>query len=79
MLTEKSVYAYRDLFGTKDCAFAEPGNQIAVSDVNGKCYISPFHETDEQFADRLERCKQTGRNLFFEEWDEFKYQENCLY
>ncbi|MBE6826592.1 MAG: hypothetical protein E7511_06890 [Ruminococcus sp.] len=79
MLTEKSVYAYRVFFNTNDCAFAEPGNQIVVSDENGKTYISPFTETDEQFTDRLERCQQTGHNLFFEEWDEFEYKKGMIY
>lgn len=79
MLTEKSVYAYRDFFGTNDCAFLEPGNQIAVSDENGKTYISPFYETDEQFADRLERSKQTGHNLFFEEWEVLQHEKGMIY
>lgn len=79
MLTEKSVYAYRSFFNTNDCAFAEPGNQIVVSDENGKTYISPFDETDEQFSDRLERCQQTGHNLFFEEWKEFECEKGMIY
>lgn len=32
-------------------------------------YIMPLDESDEVFLDRIERSKQAGRNLFFEEWE----------
>lgn len=71
MLTSKCVWAYREQFGTKKCAFAEPGSQIMIFNPDtGKYHISPFDETEEEFKDRLERSKRENRNLFFEEWDE---------
>ena len=80
MLSGKSVYAYREQFDTDDCAFAEPSNNIMVTNpANGKTYISPNAETDESFMNRLERCKIEQRNLFFEEWEEFVMKPDVVY
>lgn len=80
MLTEKSLEAYREQFHTNGCMFAEPGCNLMVKDAaTGKAYISPCDETDEIFADRLERCKLENRNLFFKEWKELVYEPGIMY
>ena len=45
---------------------------VTTNPETGKHYICPLGETDEIFIDRIERSKQAGRNLFFEEWPEAK-------
>ncbi len=45
---------------------------VTTNPETGKTYICPMLETDEVFLDRIERSKQAGRNLFFEEWPEAK-------
>ena len=34
---------------------------------------------DEIFLDRLIRCKETGRNIFYEEWETFEYISGYMY
>ncbi len=80
MLTEKNVYEYRKYFDTDNCAFAEPGNQIMIFNKKTSTYhISPPEETNEIFMDRLKRCEEEQRNLFFEEWEEFVMKPGVLY
>lgn len=45
---------------------------VTTNPETGKHYICPLDETDEVFLDRIERSKQAGKNLFFEEWPEAK-------
>lgn len=72
MLTSKCIWTYREQFNNEDCFFAEPGNNIIIINPDTKkTYISPEEETEIIFMDRINRCKQEHRNLFFEEWDEF--------
>lgn len=80
MLTSKCVWAYREQFGTNECAFAEPSCSIMVLNPDTmKYHISPYNETEEEFMDRLERSKRENRNLFFEEWDEFIMIPGVMY
>ena len=80
MLSSECIWAYREQFGDSECAFAEPSSNIfVVNPDTGIAYISSGYETDEEFFNRLERCKQEHRNLFFEEWDEFVIEPGVLY
>lgn len=80
MLSSKCVTEYRKQFPNDSCFFSEPGPGIFIFNKdNNKSYISPFKETTESFFDRLERSKNSKRNLFYEEWDEYKPNDNVVY
>ena len=38
---------------------------------NGRMYMVPNDETDETLVDRIRRSEEAGRNLFYEELEEF--------
>lgn len=62
------------------CGFLEPSDDFSVSNEDTeKTYIMPENETLEAFLDRIERSKKAGKNLFYEEWEEFHYKEGVLY
>lgn len=80
MLTSECVWAYREQFNSNECIFAEPSNNIMITDKDSnKSYISPHDETEKIFMDRLVRCEREQRNLFFEEWEEYIPQNNVRY
>ena len=74
------ITKYRELFPEDGCAFSEPGPGVFIlMHSSGKCLISPFFETNDEFIDRLERCKAENRNLFYEEWSEFSCEDGKIY
>lgn len=80
MLTSKCVWAYRTQLDNDGCFFAEPGNNIMVLDSEtGRYFISPSNEEEKDFMNRIQRSQAEGRNLFFEEWEEFKEKNNVFY
>lgn len=79
-LSSKSIFEYRKNFPSDSCFFNEPGSGILIeSKSKQKAFISPPDETDEIFLNRLIRCKETGRNLFYEEWETFEYISGYIY
>ena len=76
MISDHARNLYEEVF--PDCYFGRNyciGYTTGSYDksVNGgKEYVMPYDETEESFIDRIERSKQAGRNLFFEEWEEAK-------
>lgn len=60
--------------------FCEPSDKIMVyNDKTDMWHISPTNETDEIFKDRINRCKEEKRNLFFEEWETFNPNADVIY
>lgn len=68
MIHEESMYKYREQYPEEECFFWEPSCNLCIVNADGEERLSPTYETDEEFLDRLERSKQAGRNLFYEEW-----------
>ncbi|MBP1545190.1 MAG: hypothetical protein J6A37_01150 [Oscillospiraceae bacterium] len=80
MLTSNCIDEYRNFFDTTLCAFCEPSDKIMVfCEETHTWYISPTNETDEMFKDRINRCKEEKRNLFFEEWEIFNPNVDVIY
>ncbi len=77
-LSEKCIELYRAQNPNDCCGFQVPGGQFMI-DNDDTMYIQPENETDESFADRLERSRMAGRNLFYEEWETFEYDDDCEY
>ena len=73
--------AYLKQYPGEECAFGEPANNvlIAKSEDSDICVIEPKGETVEAFMNRLKRSKEEGRNLFYEEWPTFKYEDGVAY
>lgn len=79
MLSTNSIKKYRDFAPDDDCYYLEPSNNVAIVDKkSGITYISPDDETDSTFNERLERSKQSGKNYFFEEWEEYVLDNNMI-
>ncbi len=77
-LSEKCVELYIDQYPDDHCGFQVPGYYFKIEHEE-TMYIQPETETDESFVDRLERSRNAGRNLFYEEWDIFEYDGDCIY
>lgn len=60
---------YYEAFGSMPFV-AEPSNTIVVEDENGTLYV--VDEPEEKTLDRIQRSKEAGRNLFFEELPVFQ-------
>ena len=77
-LSDKCVELYRDQYPEDSCGFLVPGCCFKIENED-TMYIQLENETDELFKDRLERSKMAGRNLFYEEWETFEYDDDCVY
>ena len=74
MVNESLIEDYREAFNGAPIGFEEPNGELTVSDCeHDKMYVAPAGETDESFLDRINRSKESGRNLFFEEWPIYVY------
>lgn len=63
------MMAYFEAFGSMPF-FAEPSSVIVVEGENGSLYM--VDEPEEKTLDRIQRSKEAGRNLFFEELPVFQ-------
>lgn len=71
------MMAYFEAFGSMPF-FAEPSSVIVVEDENGSLYM--VDEPEEKTIDRIQRSKEAGRNLFFEELPPYQpYPTDDLY
>ena len=63
-----------------DCQLfrAEPGGELIIELPDGRCFVAPDRETEANILDLLERSLQCGRNLFAEEWEPYKYDEDLI-
>ena len=52
---------------------------LRIYATDGRMYMIPDSETDETFIDRIRRSKEAGRNLFYEEFEEFNPHELLLW
>lgn len=69
MLTERGRHAYHEWSGDWFGLTEGPWRIYRASDE--RMYTVPDTENDETFIDRIERSKAAGRNLFYEEFEEF--------
>lgn len=76
MIHPDSILKYHEAFPEDACGYAVPSSLVAIdSHVDQRTFISPIDEDDETFIDRIERSKEAGRNLFYEEWEEEEMEE----
>ena len=79
MISFDAIKAYREQYPEDECHCGEPTG-IFISSKCGTYWVPDNFETDKEFFDRLERSKEAGRNLFYEEWKPFEgYKEGCMY
>ncbi len=80
-ISDMIMKQYYDTYPEDDIGIEEnSGGRISIYSPNtGKNYLQPRNETEETFIDRIERSRQTGRNLFYEEWETFEYEDDCYY
>ena len=79
MLNSICIFKYREHFPEDHCFFSEPGPGIIIENTERKSFISPSGETDDIFLERLNRSKIANRNLFYEEWSEFKCDSSSIH
>lgn len=80
MISYTSILEYRKLYPNDICVYNEPGNGILISNrTTGASFISPDGESDETFLDRISRSKEENKNLFYDEWEKFEYEEGMIY
>ena len=71
MVSGETMILYSNTFKGSELFFDFNSRKIMVNrESDGKLFVRPNGETDETIIDRIERSKQAGRNLFFEEWEE---------
>lgn len=74
-LNDACMFAYRKQYPRDACGFDEGTGYMAIEH-RDTVYAQPEDETNESFMERLERGRQEGRNLFYEEWPELQYPED---
>lgn len=81
MISKKCIAAYWQQYPDGAIGYKEPGTKLSVEENETlKAYVAPENETDDVFMDRLRRSKESGRNLFFEEWEEDnEYRKGVIY
>lgn len=77
-LSEHCIELYSSQYPDDHCGFQVPGYYFKIEHEE-TMYIQPETETDESFVDRLERSKKKRRNLFYEEWKSFEYDNENVY
>lgn len=78
MISYKCIEAYRKQYPKDGCWTDECwGDAIVEREIDEKSFYNPKGESDEVFMDRLNRSREVGRNLFYEEWEEFDYPEDA--
>ncbi len=77
-LTIRCVDAYKEQYPDDHCFIHITGGGVNI-ETKHKTYRQPYDETEEEFFDRLERSRKVGRNLFYEEWEIFEYEEGTVY
>ena len=78
ILSEKCLNLYREQYPDDYCGFQMPTGMFMIESED-TCYIQPETETDETFMDRIDRSRNQGRNLFYEEWETFEYDDDTEY
>ena len=89
-ISQRCLDEYNKLFSRYDpvqdkwygssCGYVQPGPVLWITVEDSDVVYSPRgYETDASFMDRIERCKQTGKNLFFKEWKRDKYDPDAVY
>ena len=70
-----------DVFGESSCGYEMCcGDRIVITDERtGKHYIEPEKETATKFTHRVQRSIETGRNLFYEEWEPIEIRVDRVY
>ena len=81
MIQWSSIQQYRKQYPDDSCAYDAVGYGEVLIECRetGEMYRSPSQETDEEFLDRLSRCRAANRNLFYEEWEKMLYNPNLKY
>lgn len=77
-LSKKCIDLYRAQYPGDHCGFEVPSGHFMI-ETGDTMYIQPENETKEAFMHRLERSRKAGRNLFYEEWETFEYDDDCEY
>ena len=72
---------YGKQYPKDDCGYEMNTNElVSLANENDEMVIQKDeNETDKIFMDRLKRSKECGRNLFYEEWEPFEYEEGLIY
>ena len=78
MISSKCWLKYMELFKTSSPMFYHVNDGSLMIEADGRTLIQPENETDESFMERLNRCTKE-HNVFLEEWEEFKYEPDCIY
>ena len=78
MISSKCWLKYMELFKTSSPMFYHANDGSLMIEADGRTLIQPENETDESFMERLNRCTKE-HNVFLEEWEEFKYEPDCIY
>jgi len=78
MIPVECLEAYWEAYPDDECFYLEPSVDVIIGTAD-KSYEQPEGETKDIFMDRLKRSKEAGRNLFYEEWPEFKYIPGAVY
>lgn len=75
-ISDECLDAYREQYPGDDCAIDEGLCDVIISrGTDEKTFFNPNGESTEAFMDRLKRSHEAGRNLFYEEWEEYEYPE----
>ena len=78
ILSEECLKLYKDMYPDDYIAYFVPSHEVIIES-GDITYMQTSEETDEMFIDRLERCKSAGRNLFYEEWELFEFEDGVDY
>ena len=70
---------YRKEYPNDTIGFGEPDGVLIERGSDKVGFYGNENESDEVFLDRLERSKKAGRNLFYEEWEPFEYEDGVDY
>ncbi len=78
-MTSESIEKYRKMYPNDGIGFEISGGVSVERESDGAGFRGDENESDEVFLDRLERSKKAGRNLFYEEWEPFEYEDGVDY
>lgn len=72
MLSSRCMQAYAASYPLDRCGLDEETETVIIERADGLMAVrEPAGETGTVFLKRLDRCRKTGRNLFFTEWDRY--------
>ncbi len=75
----ETIEKYNKLYPDDDMKFGIPDGVLLKRNNDESLFYGDENESDEVFLDRLERSKKAGKNLFYEEWEPFEYEDDVDY